>query len=86
LNFKGYAHNGLRTGEYFQFYDNGQIELRTQFINDKPDGLFQGFFPNGNRKIVCYYKNGKKDGVWQSYDSTGKYLSKEIYQNDVRLN
>ena len=43
------------------YYDNGQLRIRGNFVNDLEEGVFIGYGrKNGTGKSTEYYINGKK--------------------------
>ena len=63
-------------------YDNGQLESRKNFKNDKLNGLYEAWSKNGQLKSRTNYKNGKLDGLRESWYENGKPRLNATYKND----
>jgi antitoxin component YwqK of YwqJK toxin-antitoxin module len=72
--------NGKRDGVWEQNYIGGS--LKTQFVNDKLEGLYRVFTFEGKLRNQGKYKNNKKDGNWIWYDKNGAPTKKIIYKGD----
>ena len=40
-------------------YENGQLWMRSNFIDDEPDGLFEDFDEDGNLNRTGTFRNGE---------------------------
>ncbi len=47
--------------------ENGQIEIKANYINGLLDGEFISFFENGQLCVKRHYQNGKATGDYISY-------------------
>ncbi|MFZ4398646.1 MAG: LytTR family transcriptional regulator DNA-binding domain-containing protein [Bacteroidales bacterium] len=72
--------NGKREGSWEQNYSSGS--LKTQYKNDKLEGLYQEFTPDGKLKSQGKYKNNLKEGLWFWYNHNGSTIKKHTYKND----
>lgn len=64
---------------------NGPL-LKTQTFKDIDlkilHGPYQEYYKNGQVSVNGQFENGKKEGRWTYYNEKGKYLSRNMYQND----
>ncbi len=49
------------TGIVEEFHDNGQLEMRENFIDGELDGLFEYFDEDGNLTETRTYRNGEME-------------------------
>jgi len=76
-NCKDGCFGGKKDGLRENYYENGQLEERTNYKNGKPHGLSEEFYENGQLKIKENYKDGKTDGLGQKFDESGSLLFDE---------
>ena len=53
------------TGIVEEFYDDGQLEQRTTYIDGKEEGLSEVFYENGQLWFRGNYKDGELDGIFE---------------------
>jgi antitoxin component YwqK of YwqJK toxin-antitoxin module len=73
------------TGRSVRFYENGQLENRTNYEDGKKEGLSVWFWKNGNLGQRGNLKDGKKNGLLETFDKNGELLRSVIYKNGVRM-
>ena len=54
------------------FYENGVIQTKEEYRENKNNGLYIRYYENGQKKWEGTYKNGKKDGKWTSWYENGQ--------------
>jgi len=59
-------------GIWEEYYDNGQLENKCNYINGKRDGLYECYYDNGQLYNKCNYLNGELHGLFESYYSNGE--------------
>ena len=69
------------TGVVEEFYYNGQLQVRTNFIDGERDGLWEIFYKTGQLSSRGNYKDGKEDGLREHFDIDGNLTKTEIYKN-----
>jgi len=74
---------GVKEGNWEQFYDDGAPKLQGSYVNDEKEGPFKTFFVNGKLLATGQYRNGHQDGTWTYYDETGKVTMKEYYDDGI---
>jgi len=73
--------NGVKDGDWKEYFENGQLKLTATFVNGKLDGDYLSYFLNKKLARKGKYVAGKQDGTWISYDDKGGY--KSIYVFDM---
>lgn len=54
------------------------MDIHLKILN----GPYQEYHKNGQLSVTGQFENGKKEGRWTYYNEKGKYLSRNVYQND----
>lgn len=69
-------------GSYKEYYDSGQLKLKTNYFNDTIADTVKIFYRNGILKEKGLSKGDYKlkEGWWFYYDSIGKMTKKEQYK------
>ena len=67
------------------FYENGVIQTKEEYRENKNNGLYIRYYENGQKKLEGTYKNGKKDGKWTSWYANGQKWEEDTYK-DEKLN
>ena len=73
--------SGQREGIWGYFYENGNIEIRTPYKEDKKDGIEEWFWYNGNILWRTPYKDGREDGTQNFYDEQGNITKTRLWKN-----
>lgn len=82
--------NGLESGLYVRFHEDGQLAVRGYYSQENIDGTglesfrkgiwrYYKYHPNGNLAEETTYINETKSGKYQKLDSTGQILEAGIY-------
>ena len=73
----------LETKKYnfIKYFENGEIKILGNIVNDKKEGLWYSFNINSNIQQTGNFNNGLEDGEWIFYNSDGSIKKKEIYKN-----
>ena len=69
------------TGVVEEFYYNGQLQVRTNFIDGERDGFWEIFYKTGQLSSRGSYKDGKENGLREYFDIDGNLASTETYKN-----
>jgi antitoxin component YwqK of YwqJK toxin-antitoxin module len=74
IEIKGqYDQNGKKTGEWKEYYKNGQLKETCSYINGKQNGIFKRYYEDGTLWMqMDKFVNGKREGQWKSYHQNGK--------------
>lgn len=71
--------NGLRTGLWISYYENGIKWSESYYIKGKKSGHSLSFFPNGAVRYVGEYLDDQKVGTWKFYDENGELTNEETF-------
>jgi len=63
--------SGQRESLWEYFWENGNIQWRIPYKEDKRDGIKEWFYENGNILSRTPYKDDKIDGTQKFYDEQG---------------
>ncbi|MDB4170527.1 toxin-antitoxin system YwqK family antitoxin [Polaribacter sp.] len=72
------------TGEMFENYKNGQLQLKENYKDGVRNGVFESYYENGQLAEKENYKFGDRDGSYEGYFESGQLKSKENYKDGVR--
>ena len=72
--------NGMQ-GTWEQYYNNGKLATKGNYVNGERDGYWEYYDDNGKLFSKGNYVNGKRDGYWEYYKNNGKLSSKGNYKN-----
>lgn len=67
-----------KTGDFVWYYENGQVQSKSSYINDKGDGPTIAWFENGEVNYTGYFTKGKSEGKWTYYHKEEPRKSAEI--------
>lgn len=71
--------SGRRTGGWMQYYADGKVCLRAEYIDDKLDGPFSFYHPNGKLQFEGKYKADFREGDWMVFNEDGTLKQVMIY-------
>ena len=83
----------IKDGLVETFYENGQLESKSNYKDGKPDGLWEVFyFISNNNPFVLHgliktrknYNNGKQDGLSEWFVENGQLWSRKNYKDGKR--
>lgn len=67
------SNEDIESKQYIVYFDNGKIQEKGYWFDNKNQGKFERFYENGNPSQVFYFdKYGKRDGVQKYYYENGK--------------
>jgi uncharacterized protein YdhG (YjbR/CyaY superfamily) len=61
-----------KSGEYLEFYDNGNLKAQGKYKADKLHGKWQWYRKDGTKLRSGEFKLGNQVGTWTTYDQQGK--------------
>jgi len=61
-------------GTWFDYYDNGQLFIKSNYKNGKREGAWVGHYKNGQLLYKGRYKNNLSDGPWFFYSVDGTLI------------
>lgn len=71
--------NGVLTGEWCLFYDDGKVRMEAVFVNGKLNGTVKSYAYTGKLTAEGTYKNNRKEGLWRYYDESGKLKTEKTF-------
>ena len=71
--------NKYRNGEDISYYENGQLEFKGNFTNNKRNGEHVDYYKNGQILSKINYIDDVEDGEYISYYENGQVESKREY-------
>ena len=74
--------NGVKNGEYTNYYDNGTLKMKTNYKNDALDGDYVYYYYNGVVKEEGRFTEGMKIGEWKTYDIEGNVVSTDNHEEE----
>ena len=77
--------NGKKDGFWLGYWENGQLQSKTNHKNGKLEGSWVSYHLNGQLRDKGQYKNGLKDGSWVSYFGNGQLRSKGNYKKGIMI-
>jgi antitoxin component YwqK of YwqJK toxin-antitoxin module len=80
-----YNHKGERHGLWIDYFDNGQLSCKGQYLNGQQHGLWESYWDNGKLDYKGTYLNGKEHGPWEAYYFDGNLMFKGTYLNGKRI-
>ena len=67
------------------FYENGVIQTKEEYRENKNNGLYIRYYENGQKKWQGTYKDGKKDGKWTQWYDNGQKMYDGTFKNGELL-
>ena len=74
-NFK----NGLEEGEYVEYYLDGQIKMKANYVAGNMEGTAIWYFADGKINIIGAYQHAVKHGKWTYYNADGTVKGTETW-------
>jgi len=81
LSSKGTYKNRFTTGKYYNYYNNGQIEAISTYVNDTLSGYYKKFHKNEKLAVQGWYKKGLAQKEWRYYYKNGTLSNIHFYHN-----
>ena len=77
--------NGIREGQWLEFYSDGNIKVNGQNKADEKDGIFKAFYESGQIMSVGLYVNGHAQGTWTYFNEKGSLERTETYKDGLLI-
>ena len=77
---------GIKHGEFIKYYENGKINYKKNYTEDKLTSTCEIYSKDGNIKIRCNYKDDKLDGDYSLYYDNGSQIFLKTFLKDNVLN
>ena len=72
--------DGKIDGQRILYYDNGQVKIVENYLEDQYNGPYQSFFENGSPKQLGSFKNGEFEGELKTYyEDPPNQLKESVY-------
>lgn len=84
LKAEGNLKNGLKTGVWYSFYENGMPWSETEFKDGVRHGLSVSWYKNGQKRYEGYFVNGVEKGKWAYWDENGNLLQEIEYKDSIQ--
>jgi antitoxin component YwqK of YwqJK toxin-antitoxin module len=75
----------MKEGEYMEYYNNGNLYLKCNYINGVKDGDSYQYHENGKIFISSTYVNGKLEGEIRIYSDNGVLSDLLYYKNNIQV-
>jgi hypothetical protein len=76
-----YDVDGLRTGIWHFWYEDGRPEREVEYLAGVRERAARSWHPNGQPAAEGFYQAGERDGVWRWWDGGGRGLGETIYRD-----
>ncbi|MFK8044449.1 MAG: toxin-antitoxin system YwqK family antitoxin [Crocinitomicaceae bacterium] len=70
---------GLKEGVWTSYFENGQKNSESTFVNGINNGYSMVWFPSGKVRYFGDYKGGKQVGEWTYFNEEGKIIEKQSH-------
>lgn len=70
------------TGLYQNWYENGQMQMKGEYVAGKKHGLWSRWYENGQLQATGIYKNGDLDGLWRMWFENGTKMNEVYFKNN----
>jgi len=74
-----YNEKGERHGYWEDYWSNGQLCYKGNFVNGQRHGYWERYYSNGKLWYKVNYVNGKEHGYWEDYWYNGQLCYKGYY-------
>lgn len=74
---------GNRTGEWLQYYPDGSVCLRAEYLEGKLEGPFSYYHPNGRLQYEGRYHQDHRTGDWMVFNEDGSLKQIIAYKDGV---
>jgi antitoxin component YwqK of YwqJK toxin-antitoxin module len=83
MKINHYDPDGRKRGIWCDFFTNGQLYFKGDYVNDEMVGYWEFYYTDGKLQSKGLYKNGLKEGEWKYYHNydNGKLWYKDYYVN-----
>ena len=82
---EGSLKNGKLDGEWIEWYNNGQMLIKENYLNGIKDGSYSSWNDNGQKLVQGIFRNGDQDGLWTYWYENGQ-KEKEMTFSKGKMN
>ena len=72
------------TGIIEDYHENGQLSIRSNYIDGKRNGLIEEFYENGQLSNRSNYIDGKLNGLYEEFHENGQLSTRSNYTDGER--
>ena len=72
-----------RNGKGKEYYENGNVKLEGEYLNDELNGKVKKYYENGILKFEGEYLNDNANGLCKGYHTNGNINFEIEYANDI---
>jgi antitoxin component YwqK of YwqJK toxin-antitoxin module len=83
-NFEYYVKDGLKNGEFKVTFDNGNLIMKGNIVNDQNEGKWVYYYPSGELESEGNFKSNKADSLWTWYFPNRKVKEKGLFVKGLR--
>jgi antitoxin component YwqK of YwqJK toxin-antitoxin module len=81
---EGEMRNGLETGQWTNWHENGNIEIIGYYVEGRKDSLWQWYDESGILKSTGLYDDGVESGIWMNYYPDGVVSDSGSYHEGLK--
>jgi antitoxin component YwqK of YwqJK toxin-antitoxin module len=74
-----YNDKGEQHGYWEDYYSNGKLWYKGNYVNGKQHGYWESYYDNGNLAYKGNYIDGKRHGYWEWYYDNGELREINYY-------
>ena len=74
----------LNSGYYKSFYENGELEIEANYIDNELSGKWKLYDTEGNLKWIITYEDGYRHGIYQQFYKNGKLKLEGLMLRDKK--
>jgi antitoxin component YwqK of YwqJK toxin-antitoxin module len=74
-----YDRDGLRTGTWWFWHEDGQVARQVDYDAGVRHRMFREWHEGGRSKTDGFYIDGERDGHWRRWDAEGRLLADQDY-------
>ena len=78
--------NGMMNGKWISWFDNGQKEKESIYIDSNKHGEWRSWYISGKEQYVINYALGEKEGTWVEWDEDGTKIVDGTYKKGKKWN
>jgi antitoxin component YwqK of YwqJK toxin-antitoxin module len=82
--FDEFYENGIKSGVWHNYYNDGKIKEYITYSNDKKHGLWMIFYTDSILKAKAIYADGEFEGVFQSFHLNGKLYKSGKFEKGLK--
>jgi antitoxin component YwqK of YwqJK toxin-antitoxin module len=80
-----YNERQQQIGEWKYFYESGELQEVSTFLNGRPEGKTKGYHENQRLRFTGRYSNGKQTGTWKQYYQSGELSTIGNYEHGEKV-